>query len=413
MMKTRIFALLLALLLGLSCFAFAEGEVKVTVYDSDGLTVLNEIKVQKGATLTPEDLGVAKEGYSLSGVYVTPALLRAYKGEAIEEDKALFVAWQSTKIDTRAWMIAGSLAGYPANNWGHAWPQDDFLLKAVDGQFNTFYIEMNLYKGDEFKIAVIDQDYNWGDNLGSTCLAERVYVAGGEDAFATGANCKVQEDGFYGLTFTTDAETLELCKLAVERLGDAAKAEYVYDLGIHGSFIGWDETAAIKLTQNGTDPMWYTVFEVKEDGEFGVKNFGSTAWFSNDDGTNIQIAKGTYILYLGLTDNKKDYLDLGTPAYYVVGTCGAKGWAGDAKEENEDYRMTEQADGTYTLAVNLTAADTDTWTDGKVAFKVVYGACGRVANEYWFGSETGDNIMVAPGEYTITFDPATKTVTCK
>ena len=27
------------------------------------------------------------------------------------------------------WMLAGSLAGYPDNNWGHAWPQDDYLLQ--------------------------------------------------------------------------------------------------------------------------------------------------------------------------------------------------------------------------------------------------------------------------------------------
>ena len=418
-MKTRFFALVLALLLALACTALAEDQVTVTVFDSDGLTVLNEIKVEKGKSLTEEDLGVSKEGYTLSGVFVTPALLRAYDGRAIEADTSLFVAWQSANEDTRAWMLAGSLAGYPENNWGHAWPQDDYLLQPVEGEFNTFAIEVNLYKNDEFKIAVIDQDYNWGDNLGSTMLADRTYIAGGEDAFATGANCKVLEDGFYRLTFVTDAETLELCKLYVERLGDAAAPEYIFDLAIHGSFVKdkdgnpWSEADQIPLTQNGADYMWYGEFETEEEGEFGIKNRGTSAWFAADDG-NIVVEPGKYIVYVGLTpDNQKDFIDLGTPAYYVVGTCGNKGWGGDAIETNEAYQLKANEDGTYSLDVTFTEDDTDSWTDGKVAFKVVYGACGRVANEHWFGTETGDNIMVAPGAYTITFDPASKTVTVK
>ncbi len=416
-MKTRIFALMLALVLALCVTALAEDQVTVTVYDSDGLTVLNEIKVDKGTKLTEADLGVAKEGYQLSGVFVTPALLRAYDGRAIDADTSLFTAWKSAVEDTRAWMLAGSLTGYPANNWGHAWPQDDFLLQPVEGKFNTYYIELNLYKGDEFKIAVISQDYVWGDNLGSTMLADRTYIAGGEDAFATGANCKVLEDGLYGLTFVTDAETLELCKLYVERLGDAAAPEYIFDLAIHGSFVkdadgnGWSEADQIPLTQNGADYWWYGEFETDEEGEFGIKNRGTVAWFAADDG-NIKVEPGKYIVYVGLTpNNEKEFIDLGTPAYYVVGTCGNKGWGGDAREENEAYKMTKNEDGTYTLAVTFTEADTDSWTDGKVAFKVVYGACGRVANEYWFGTETGDNIMVAPGAYIITFNPADGTVT--
>ena len=416
-MKTRLFALLLAVVMALCCTALAEDQVTVTVYDSDGLTVLNEFKVNKGAVLTEEDLGVSKEGYELSGVFVTPALLRPYDGSPIENDTALFTAWQSANVDEREWIVAGSLTGYPDNNWGHVWPQDDFRLQPVEGEFNTFYIELNLYKNDEFKIAVIDEDYNWGDNLGSTMLVDRTYIAGGEDAFATGANCKVLEDGLYGLTFITDAETLELCKLYVERLGDAAEAEYVFDLAIHGSFIkdadgnGWSEADQIPLTRNDSDYMWYGEFETDEEGEFGIKNRGTVAWFAADDG-NIVVEPGKYIVYVGLTpDNQKDFIDLGTPAYYVVGTCGSKAWGGDAIETNETYKMQEQEDGTYTLAVTFTADDTDSWTDGQVAFKVVYGACGRVANACWFGTEDGGNIMVDPGEYTITFNPEDGSVT--
>lgn len=419
-MKTRIFALVLALALALCCIALAEDKVTVTVYDSDGLTVLNEIEVEKGTTLTDEDLGVAKEGYQLSGVFVTPALLRAYDGRAITADTSLFTAWKSAVADERPWMLAGSLAGYPANNWGHAWPQDDFLLKPVEGKFNTFEIEVNLYQNDEFKIAVISQDYVWGDNLGSTMLADRTYIAGGEDAFATGANCKVLQDGLYRLTFVTDAETLELCKLYVERLGDAAEAEYVFDLAIHGSFVkdaegnGWSEADQIPLKRNGSDFMWYGEFETEEAGEFGIKNRGTSAWFAGDDGANIPVEPGKYIVYVGLTEkNERVYVSLGTPAYYVVGTCGRGAWGEDANEENEAFRLAPQEDGTYALTVTFTEDDTADWTDGKVAFKVAYGACGKVANECWFGTESGENIMADLGEHTITFNPADGTVTVK
>ena len=43
------------------------------------------------------------------------------------------------------------------------------------------------------------------------------------DAFDTGANIKVVQDGLYRLTLTTDVETLSLCKIAPERIGEAAE----------------------------------------------------------------------------------------------------------------------------------------------------------------------------------------------
>ena len=72
--------------------------------------------------------------------------------------------------------------------------------------------------------------------------------------------------------------------------------------------------------------------------------------------------------------------------------------------------MQAQDDGTYSLTVSFTEDDTDTWTEGKVAFKVVYGLGGLVGNDYWYG-DGADNILVDPGDYTIRFDPATGAVT--
>ena len=99
------------------------------------------------------------------------------------------------------------------------------------------------------------------------------------------------------------------------------------------------------------------------------------------------------------------------PAYYVVGTCGNAGWAADANAENTAYMMQPQDDGTYKLDVTFTDAEIVDWADNKVAFKIAYGANGTVANEYWYGTASGDNITVDPGTYTIVFDPATGGIT--
>lgn len=55
------------------------------------------------------------------------------------------------------------------------------------------------------------------DSLDSRNVVKSEYMTGGEDAFDTGANIKVLQDGFYRLTLTTDAETISLCKISAER----------------------------------------------------------------------------------------------------------------------------------------------------------------------------------------------------
>lgn len=417
-MKKTLLCLVMALCMLLSCAALAESEtVTVEVRDSDGVTVLNEIEIAKGEKIT--DLGVTKEGYVLQGVYVTPALLRPFDFEtAINEDTVLFVAWQSAVVDERPWMLAGSFKDYPENAWGKIWPQDEWLLKPVEDQFNTYEITLNLHEGDEFKIAVIGEGYAWSatDSLDSRNVVKSEYITGGEDAFDTGANIKVLQDGYYRLVLTTDAETISLCKITVERISDPIEVEvaYTFDLQVHASFLGWDAAQNVKLQQNGTDYIWYGEFDVAEAGEFGVKNYGSEAWFSGEDGRNIPVDAGHYMIFVKLTtDNKLAApIVVGEPAYYVVGTCGNGGWAADATQTNEAYKMVAGEDGTYSLKVTFTDKETADWADGKVAFKVAYGVGGMVANEFWWG-DNGNNVVVEPGEYTITFDPATGIVAVK
>lgn len=134
---------------------------------------------------------------------------------------------------------------------------------------------------------------------------------------------------------------------------------------VHGSFLGnWDVAQNVTLTRNGDEYLWYGVFDVAEAGEFGVKNYGTEAWFAAPDGANIQVEPGHYMIFVRLTEDNQlaEPILWGEPAYYVVGTCGNKGWAADANADNTAYAMQAQEDGTYALAVTFTEDDTDTWT---------------------------------------------------
>lgn len=427
-MKKTITSMLLVCLLVLTmvlvCACTNEPETaiwKVTFYDSDGKTVLQEVQVEDGqAPIVPE---LSKDGYMVEGYYATPALKVAYDTAApVKEDTSVFVAWKSSVVDTRPWMLAGSLAGYPDNAWGKIWPQDDYLLQPMEGEFNTFYIDVNLYAGDAFKIAVIGEGYAWDNNnsIDAGHLANKTETAvlcSGENAFDSGANIQVTRDGKYRLILKTDAETLNLCKLSYERLGDAdpkQTAEISYDMKLWASFNDW---AGQDMQRNGEDLIWWCEADVPaEGGEFGVKNAANGDWYSSEGNKkNIALEEGHYMFFieLELVDGRpvlKGEIIAEEPAYYVVGTCGNAGWAADANAGNTAYKMTEQ-NGKYVLEVTFTESEIVDWADNKVAFKVAYGCGGKVANENWFGAEGMGNVTVDPGTYTITFDPATGAVT--
>lgn len=394
---------------------------KVTFYEGDGTTVLQEVEVADGEPVAMPEL--TKEGYIIEGYYATPALKVEFDvTQPITEDTAIFVAWQSSVVDERPWMLAGSLAGYPDNAWGEIWPQNDYLLQPMEGEFNTFYIDVNLYAGDAFKIAVIGEGYVWdNDNsIDASHLAnktESAVLCSGENAFDSGANIEVLEDGKYRLILKTDAETLSLCSLSYERLGDADEkpvAELSYDMKLWASFNDW---SGQDMQRNGDDLIWWCEADVPAGGgEFGIKNAAMDGWYSSENNSkNIVLEEGHYMFFIELevVDGKpvlKDEIIAEEPAYYVVGTCGNAGWAADANAENTAYKMTEQ-DNKYVLTVTFTEDETVDWAENKVAFKVAYGCGGKVANENWFGAEGMDNVTVDPGTYTITFDPATGAVT--
>ncbi len=419
-LTSALLSLVLAILLIATAFAGEAPTWKVTFYEADAATVLAEVQVADGTTVAVPEL--TKENYMVEGYYATPALRIPFDFEKpIVEDTAVFVAWESSVKDERPWMLAGSFRYYPDNAWGKIWPQDAYRLQPVEGEFNTFFIDVNLFKGDAFKIAVIGEGYAWDGtaSIDAAHLAdksEKAVMCSGENAFDSGANIEVKEDGFYRLILKTDAETLSLCSLSYERLGDAAEptAEIVYDMKLWASFNGW---AGQDMQRNGDDLIFYCEADVPAGGgEFGVKNAATGDWYSSENNkVNIKLDEGHYMFFieLELKDGKpalKGDIIVEEPGYYVVGTCGNAGWAADANAANTAYKMTEQ-DGKYVLSVTFTDAETAEWAGGQVAFKVAYGCGGKVANENWFGAEGGANVTVAPGAYTITLDPATGAIT--
>ncbi len=427
--KMLLCALALCLVCALALFAgcqqdepadTAPSHFNVTFYDGDSSAVtLQVVQVANGETVTAPEL--TKENYIIEGYYATPAMKTPFDfAKPITKDTAVFVAWKSGVVDNRPWMLAGSLAGYPENAWGKIWPQDDFLLQPLEGEFNTFYIDVNLYAGDAFKVAVIGEGYVWDveNSIDAGHLADKsetAVMSSGENAFDSGANIQVSQDGFYRILLKTDAETLALCSLSYERLGDAAeKVEYIYDMKLWASFNDW---AGQDMARNGDDLIFWCEADVPaEGGEFGVKNAATGDWYSSEGNTkNITLTEGHYMFFIELElvngrPQLKGEILAAEPGYYVVGTCGNAGWAADANAENTAYQMTEQ-DGKYVLTATFTESEIVDWADNQVAFKIAYGCGGRVANDNWFGTPEGGNITVAPGTYTITFDPATGTVT--
>ena len=207
--------LVLTMILACGCKSGSNSSWKVTFYESDGVTVLKEVEAEDGKPVDMPEL--EKEGYVIEGYYATPALMVPFDITApITEDTAVFVAWQSSVEDNRPWMLAGALRGYADNAWGKIWPQDDYLLEKVDGEFNTFQIEVNLYAGDSFKIAVIGEGYAWDNtaSIDASHLANKTadaVMCSGENAFDSGANIEVKEDGKYRLTLKT--VRIYICRL--------------------------------------------------------------------------------------------------------------------------------------------------------------------------------------------------------
>ena len=177
-------------------------------------------------------------------------------------------------------------------------------------------------------------------------------------------------------------------------------SEGAYEMYFIGSMNGWSTAgeAEYKLTQD-VDGNWYGYLKLEEAAEVKLYNLLTDKYFTNDpaDG-NIKLEAGEYFFRFTTEEEKVEYEEC---AYYIAGTLEDTVWG--VCETSPKLVWDETAE-LYTVEITNT---------GSIEFKVVYGSVlGGVKGEaYWYGNDEGQNVAIfEAGDYTVTFDPATKKV---
>ena len=129
-----------------------DGKLTVTFYD--GETVLKEVEVDEGSTVTeytPEKEG----GYTFVDWFATPSFNHRFDfEEPITEDTSVFAGFSLYEEDTREFYIVGT--GTSKYLLGQDWGKnltDEHKLTRVEGK-NEYTITTDLMEGDEFQFAI-------------------------------------------------------------------------------------------------------------------------------------------------------------------------------------------------------------------------------------------------------------------
>lgn len=260
--------------------------VTVTFYDGD--TVLKTEKVESGKTVT--EYTPEKEGYEFLGWYATPSFSFEYDfSSPVTADVSIFSNWKSTAFtkDTRQWMLAGESAVEGAllntNSWGKidGSARIPFQLKQEKGT-NQFTITLDLYQGDKFQIAEVDEAYTWVNQRGYGYVSESPEgaITGTSSPFGGGdltANIEVALDGNYTLTLTTDVENPSLDTLTIVRNGDpTVSLEKSYLPNLSGTITGGTAIADKEalgdcgLTLNPENGLYETEISLNKGDYFSV-----------------------------------------------------------------------------------------------------------------------------------------------
>ena len=442
---------LLIVAMTLSMVACNETEtVTLTLYDNDGTTVLSTQKVEKGKAPTMPE-APTKEGFTFKGWFVTPTSAKAFDFDApMKEDAKAYAQWQDNSfVDTRDWVISGTM-----NGWGNNLATDYHMTKVV-GKNNVFELKIDLHVGDAFQLTVLLDtgilDYTNKDGA-RACFRNLV---GAEEYMEAAAgldentNISVKQDGNYTLTLTTDSNTSNN-RLTVTRNGDAKPVEvqevvnyYIKGAGITNwanvfspatRFVaGADGKHTLKVQLKAGEEFMFMGAVTKGD---AIEGNGQYFKIANVDKASLDLFTGTDNIKTkeaGIYDfvldpeNKtisatKSAVDATEYNYFIDGTIlGGKWGAYQEAEDKTAYKLIKNGD-VYTMEnVVLNKGDELVVRAHKTTEKVL--TWGNVIADYnseylvgsvGFSAVSKDNKNVKAGEsgtYNITFNSYSKVLT--
>lgn len=187
-----------------------------------------------------------------------------------------------------------------------------------------------------------------------------------------------------------------------------------------GTMTDWDLNEDYLLTE-GDDGIWRGTLEVADSAKLKIRD-NAGGWYS-PTGNDIELDAGEWLFTYNPENNEVKYEKF---AYYIAGTLfDEDGNAINFSIVAKSPKLTLGEDGLYTVELVVTDV-TDTsdygWIkaqgkDGIFGFQVVYGTVlGGVkdwhnkAEESELYSVDGNVFIKAAGTYTITYDPATETI---
>lgn len=188
----------------------AQKEYKVTFYDSDQKTVLEQKKVKVDAIV--DAVHPTKQGYTFVGWYATPNLSRKFDFTTkITQDTSLYAGFSAYQEDTRNFIIVGSGKSpvLTESNWGAVANEAETMTKEQKTDENVYTITLDLQAGDQFQFAA---NTAWEDQRGfgylDTVQKDNTQyfksAAGLGSSNAKRTNIEVEVAGNYTFTLTTN-----------------------------------------------------------------------------------------------------------------------------------------------------------------------------------------------------------------
>ncbi len=468
-------ALVLAMVMMMTVFTACDGTNtntttepqgdKVTVSWYQGSTLLKEEQVDKGSKLTSWDPNVS--GKTFTGWYVEASLTQKFDFEtAVNEDIDLFAAFKSDEYvaDTNEYYLIGSGSGAMKDSgWDHAKSQASLMMTKDTSitDKNVYKITIDMYAGDRFQIC-FGGDWNgqqgigyipgceYADgvnpNGGATVTAadkkyaevknangEVVFIGGdeyGKESFVWNIILNEGHDGKYTFTLTTYPANAQYNTIEWKLEEKLAAQTQTHDMHMIGSFNNWDAANTdfpMKKSEDGK--TWLGFVEIKPEhyvdyalngtaAAMKVINHVDGAYYGDSTGENIFLTEGLYAVKYTVEGNVVEFEKCD---YYIVGTL----LFGDqpvnfSVKAGFSPKMTVK-DGVASVlftAYDVTSINDFNWLSaqgkpGKMAIKVVYGTTLGIPDSGWYSdtANNGDNFYLNPGNYNISLDIATGTVT--